>query len=103
MGIIACIITSCSGTPRRYLAPDASIIKEGQNKEEVLQIMGHPNATRVNPQGREEWYYYEEHKSFLKKVPIARSYFGRDEVESIQVTFEQDKVVKVLYYVPVQR
>lgn len=102
IGISVSILSSCSGAPKRYLAPEASIIAEGQSKDEVIQLLGHPEATRINPHGQEEWYYYEEHKSFWKKVPLARSYLGREEVESIQIIFEQDKVAKVRYYVPVQ-
>jgi outer membrane protein assembly factor BamE (lipoprotein component of BamABCDE complex) len=103
IGIFVSMLASCSGTPKRHLAPESTIVAAGQSKDEVTQLLGHPGATRINPNGLEEWYYYEEHKSFWKKVPLARSYLGREEVESIQIIFDQDKVAKVKYYVPVRK
>lgn len=101
IGVVLLFLSSCSGAPKRYLASDAALISPGQGKEEVIEAIGPPDATRIVPSGDEEWYYYSLHRSVLDKIPVVRSFFDTERVEALQVVFSGDTVKKVLYYVPV--
>ncbi len=101
IGILLLLLSSCSGAPKRYLAADAALISPGQGKEEVIQAIGPPDATRVVPSGDEEWYYYSLHQSVLDRIPVIRSFADTERVEALQVVFSRDTVKKIQYYVPV--
>lgn len=101
IGLTILILSSCSGPPKRYLATSASLINPGHAKEDVTQLMGPPDASRVNQEGEEEWYYYNKHRSFTDNIPVVRSIAGSGKVEALQVVISGDKVKKVQYYVPV--
>ncbi len=100
IGILCLQLASCAGTPRRYLTLDASLIKKGESKTRVLKMLGPPDARRTNDAGQEEWYYYSVHRHFWQRIPMLGRYLGKEDVEALQVTFQTDKVLKVVYYVP---
>lgn len=93
-------LTACAGAPRHHLAIDASLIEPGQSQEDVLRMMGPPNATRTNHLGQEEWHYYEVRKRFWHSLPFSGR-FSQPEVDALMVVLENGKVRSVQYYVPV--
>jgi len=100
IGLFAALLTSCGGSPRRYLAADASLVNPGQTPEEILALFGHPDATRTNRSGQEEWYYYQVRSHFWQRIPFLHRWLGREEVEALQIVFDSQRVIKALYYVP---
>lgn len=94
------LLASCAGTPRHHLAIDASLIEPGQSQEDVLRMLGPPNATRTNHLGQEEWHYYEVRRHFWHKLPFSDR-FSRPEVDALMVVLENGRVRSAQYYVPV--
>lgn len=94
------VLTACAGTPRHHLAIDASLIEPGQSQEDVLRMLGPPNATRTNASGQEEWHYYEVRRHFWHKLPFSER-FTHPEVEALMVVLENGRVRSAQYYVPV--
>ena len=102
IGMVVVFLASCSHKQRTYLPANASLIHEGQTKAEVTELLGPPEATVTNEQGQEVWYYYTPHKHFWNKVPLLKmdKLFGKNEVEGLQIIFdENNKVLKSSYYV----
>jgi outer membrane protein assembly factor BamE (lipoprotein component of BamABCDE complex) len=93
-------LACCSGTPRRYLASDASLINPGQTRTDVLQTLGPPDITRENSAGEEELYYYEIHSHFWQRIPFLGRHLGKTDAEALQILLKSDQVVKTKYYVP---
>ncbi len=100
IGLICLQLASCAGAPRRYLAFDASLLKKGDTQDGVLKVMGPPDARRINDTGQEEWYYYHVHRPFWQRLPLVGGHLGKEDVEALQVVFQNGKVLKVVYYVP---
>ncbi len=100
IGIFCLQLSSCTGSPRRYLTLDASLIKKGDTMAQVLDIMGPPDARQIDQTGQEEWYYYVVHRHFYQKLPLLGRFLGNVRVEALQVVFVSNRVIKVLYYVP---
>lgn len=94
------VLAACANAPRHHLAIDASLIEPGQSQEDVLRMMGPPNATRTNHLGEEEWHYYEVRKRFWHGLPFADR-FSQPEVDALMVVMENGRVRSVQYYVPV--
>jgi outer membrane protein assembly factor BamE (lipoprotein component of BamABCDE complex) len=99
IGILILFLTSCAGTPKKYLAIDASLVKQGQSKAEISEFFGPPNATRTNQTNQEEWYYYDVHRHFWQRIPFLGRHLGKEEVECLQIVLESGQVVKAVYYV----
>ena len=99
IGILALLLVSCAGTPRKYLVVDASLVKQGQSKAEIFQFLGPPEATRTNQTSGEEWYYYDVHQHFWQRIPFLGSHLGEKEIECLQIILDSDQVIKVVYYV----
>lgn len=94
------LFAACAGTPRHHLAIDASLIEPGQTQEDLLRMLGPPNASRTNQLGQEEWHYYEVRRHFWHKLPFSDR-FSKPEVEALMVVLENGRVRSVQYYVPV--
>jgi len=99
IGILILFLASCAGTPKKYLAVDASLVKQGQSKAEISEFLGPPNATRINQTNQEEWYYYNVHRHFWQRIPFLGRHLGKEEVECLQIVLESGQVVKAVYYV----
>lgn len=99
IGTLALFLTSCAGTPRKYLAVDASLVKQGQSRAEIFELLGGPEAARINQAGQEEWYYYYVHRHFWQRIPFLGNHLGEKKMESLQIIMESEKVVKTVYYV----
>jgi len=99
IGTLILFLASCAGTPKKYLAVDASLVKQGQSKAEISEFFGPPEAGRINQAGQEEWYYYDVHRHFWQRIPFLGRYLGKKEVECLQIVLESGQVVKAVYYV----
>lgn len=99
IGILVSLLVSCAGTPRRYLAVDASLVKQGESEAEVLKLLGPPKAARKKLTGQEEWYYYVVHRHFWQHLPILGHYLRGKRIEALQITIDSGQVVKAVYYV----
>ncbi|MEA1992324.1 MAG: hypothetical protein U9N58_09060 [Thermodesulfobacteriota bacterium] len=99
IGILMIFLASCAGTPKKYLAVDASLVKQGQPKAEISEFLGQPDAARINQAGQEEWYYYDVHRHFWQRIPFLGRHLGKEEVECLQIVLESGQVVKRVYYV----
>jgi len=99
IGTLMLFLASCAGTHRKYLAVDASLVKQGQSKAEISDLFGPPNAERTNQTGQEEWYYYDVHRHFWQRIPFLGRYLGREKVECLQIIMESGHVIKAVYYV----
>ena len=99
IGILASLLASCAGTPRRYLAIDASLVKQGESEAELVRLLGPPKAARKKQGGQEEWYYYAVHRHFWEHIPILGHYLPGERIEALQITIDSGQVVKAVYYV----
>jgi len=99
IGTLILFLASCAGTPKKYLAVDASLVKQGQSKAEISEFLGPPKAARINQAGQEEWYYYDVHRHFWQRIPFLGRHLGKEEVECLQIVLESGQVVKAVYYV----
>jgi hypothetical protein len=99
IGTLILFLASCAVTPKKYLAVDASLVKQGQSKAEISKFFGPPEAARINQAGQEEWYYYDVHRHFWQRIPFLGHRFGKIEVECLQIVLESGQVVKTVYYV----
>lgn len=102
IGIFCLSIISCTGKPRRYLAIEAGLISKGQTKDEVVNLMGPPQATRKRDADKEEWYYYEINQPFYHSIPLIGSKISEKRIESIRIIFKENNVIDVLYYLPTE-
>jgi hypothetical protein len=93
-------LACCSGTPRRYLASEASLINPGQTRADVLDTLGPPDISRENSAGEEELYYCEVHSHFWQRIPLLGRHLGQKHAEALQILLKSDQVVKTKYYVP---
>lgn len=99
IGTLILFLTSCAGTPKKYLAVDASLVKKGQSKAEISEFFGPAHTARINQAGQEEWYYYDVHRHFWQHIPFLGRHLGREKVECLQIVLESGQVVKAVYYV----
>lgn len=83
----------CYNQPVQHLASDASLIKVGKStKQDVLLLLGEPNAQQRIGEGAEEWVYYEEEMSALQRTPLVGEYFDPKGYNMIRVVLEHDMV-----------
>jgi len=88
----------CAETPTRHLVSDVAMIRVGDtSREEVVQLMGEPDAKRMLTEDTEEWVYYEEDRSVLQSAPFVGGVFGSNGYSMVLVTFA-GKIVKTCHY-----
>ncbi|MEN8190587.1 MAG: hypothetical protein ABFS19_12140 [Thermodesulfobacteriota bacterium] len=96
--LISLSITACSGTPTRHLVSDVSMIKAGQTtRQELISLMGAPDAKRMLSGGTEEWVYYEEDHSLLQDTPLVGGAFDGDGYSMVVITLSGDVVTTCRY------
>ncbi len=98
IGLFCFQLSSCA-QKQYHLAIDASIIKKGQTKEKVTELIGQPDYIVKDKDDEERWYYAHDISPFYKKIPLLGQFFGHKEIEVIEVTFYLNHVSKVIYYV----
>ncbi len=99
IGCFLIFLSACSGQGRRFVAADATMIHKGDTQEEVVRLLGPPDAKRETTSGT-EWYYYEKHRPIWGKIPGLGHYIGKERVEALMILIADGTVADVLYYVP---
>ena len=99
IGTLMLFLASCAVSPKKYLAIDASLVKQGQSRAKISKFFGPPHAARTNQAGQEEWYYYDVHRHFWQRMPFLGRHLGKEKVECLQIVMESGQVVKAIYYV----
>lgn len=91
-------ISGCSNTPVRHLVSDACMVSVGHTtRQEVLKLMGDPDAKRMINSATEEWVYYEEERSALQDTPLVGDMFDPEGYQMLLLTLSGD-VVKTCRY-----
>lgn len=91
--LLALLLAGCSGTPTRHLVSDVCMIKSGQtSRQEVLQLMGDPDARRMVSTDTEEWVYYEESRAFMQDTPLVGGAFDPDGYNMVVITLTGNTV-----------
>ncbi len=90
--VLCCGLIACSHKPVRHLASDASLLKAGSSRAEVLRYLGEPDNRRSVGPGIEEFLYHEERHDFMRKTPMLGKYLGQSGTESLLITLAGDQV-----------
>ena len=91
------LLASCADKPVRHLASDATLIKPGTSRDDVLTYLGDPDAQQMTSETMEKWVYYEERQSGLRRTPYLGKLFKAKGYSQIIVTLEGDRVIDVTY------
>ncbi len=91
------LMTGCYQAPIRHLASDASLIKAGNSRQDVLLLLGEPDTQQNLADGSEEWIYYEERLSTMQKMPLVGEAFSADGYGLIRIILN-DGVVSSCEY-----
>jgi len=97
--LLAVLIGGCfSHQEVRHLASDVCLVTPMRStKKDVLVYMGQPRQRRKLGGGKEEWVYYEVHKSTLRKTPYIGEKLGTEEYDLAVVGFSGETVTDVSY------
>lgn len=96
--LLALCVSGCSHGPVRHLASNACMIQAEQTtRQEVLALMGEPDAKRKLDSSTEEWVYYEEDKSSMQAVPLVGDMFDSKGYHKVVVTLSGDTVMTCRY------
>jgi hypothetical protein len=102
--LLACLLgvltTGCAGgaTPVRYLSSDVCLVMPASTtRQEVLSFLGEPDRKITTAEEGELWLYQKVNKSFAKKMPLLGDRLGRQDYETVSVTFVGDLVKTCLY------
>jgi len=96
------ILAFCAGCESkehvRHLASEASLITPKQTtKQELQAYLGPPDKKQVLSNGSEEWTYFQERKSLLRKTPYVGQQLGSEEFDVMIVVF-QGEIVDTCQY-----
>lgn len=82
----------------RHLASEACLITPQQStKKEIKAYFGFPDKKQTLGNGQEEWTYFQENKSLLRKTPYIGERLGTDEYDVMVIVFQGDVVVSCQY------
>ncbi len=96
--LMTLLLAGCSGTPTRQLVSDVCMIKVGETgRQEVLNLMGDPDTTRMVTDSVEEWVYYEEDKAFMQGIPLVGGAFDSNGYNMVVITLSGDTVATCRY------
>ncbi len=96
---LACLL-SCSSSPVRNLASDASLVHKGfSTTKEIRELLGPPDKMIHRPNGLQDWYYYNVQSSPIRKIPWLGKRLAKERVEILHIIFSGDRVIDCIYYV----
>jgi hypothetical protein len=102
--LLACLLgvflPGCAGvaTPVRHLSSDVCLVMPARTtRQEVLSFLGEPDRKITTVESGEIWLYQKVNKSFAKKMPLLGDRLGRQDYETVSVTFVGDLVKTCLY------
>ncbi len=96
------ILSLCAGCGSkeyvRHLASEACLITPQQStKQEVQAYLGPPDKKQTLANGDEEWTYYQQNKSLLRKTPYIGQKIGSEEYDVMIVAFKKAVVDSCQY------
>ncbi|MBA3013657.1 MAG: hypothetical protein KKD63_07620 [Proteobacteria bacterium] len=88
------LIGGCSSKEYvRHLASDACLITpQKSTKQEIQAYFGPPDRKQTLNAGNEEWTYFQQNKSLLRKTPYVGTQLGTEHYDVLIVTFRGDMV-----------
>ena len=95
-----CLLVSlalCAGCsskePVRHLASDACLITPQQTtKQQIQAYLGPPDKKTTLADGSEEWRYFQQTKSLLRKTPYIGEKLGEEHYDVMVVVFQGEMV-----------
>lgn len=77
----------------RHLASDACLVTpQKSSKQEIQAYFGPPDKKQVLNSGDEEWTYFQQNKSLLRKTPYVGGKLGTEHYDVLIVVFRGDTV-----------
>lgn len=77
----------------RHLASDACLITPQQTtKQQLKSYLGPPDKKTALPGGGEEWRYFQQNKSLLRKTPYVGQKLGEEHYDVMVVVFHGEVV-----------
>ena len=99
--LLAFMILSLGCTSKEYvkhLASDACLITPKQStKQNINDYLGTPDKKQVLTNGSEEWTYFQQNKSLLRKTPYVGPKLGSEQYDVVVITF-RDEIVEACQY-----
>ncbi len=98
LGVVLLVLTGCYNTPVQHLASDAALVKSGKStRQEVLLLLGEPDAQRALSENTQEWIYYEEQMSLMQRTPVVGELFDAEGYGMIRIVLQGDLVISCNY------
>lgn len=93
------LIGGCSSKEYvRHLASDACLVTPQQStKKEIQAYFGPPDKKTMLSTGNEEWTYFQQNKSLLRKTPYVGTKLGTENYDVLIVVFRADTVEACQY------
>jgi hypothetical protein len=77
----------------RHLASDACLITPQQStKENINAYLGPPDKKQALANGGEEWTYFQQNKSLLRKTPYIGTKLGSEHFDVMVIAFHNEIV-----------
>ncbi len=96
LGLLALMVVSvgCSSKEQvRHLASDACLITPQQStKQNIHAYLGQPDKKQTLANGNEEWTYFQQNKSLLRKTPYIGQKLGTEQYDVMTVVFRGEIV-----------
>ncbi len=97
-GVVLSLVTGCYNKPVQHLASDAALIKSGEStRQDVLLLLGEPDAQRMLSDTTQEWIYYEEQMSLMQRTPVVGDLFDAEGYGMIRIVLQGDLVTSCNY------
>lgn len=99
--LLALMIASVSCTSKdyvRHLASDAALITPQQTtKQNINAYLGPPDKKQPLANGNEEWTYFQQNQSLLRKTPYIGKKLGSEHYDVMTIIF-RGEVVDICQY-----
>lgn len=96
LGLLALMTVSAGCSSKEYvrhLASDACLITPQQStKQNIQAYLGPPDKKQTMASGHEEWTYFQQNKSLLRKTPYIGPKLGSEQYDVMTVVFRGEIV-----------
>ena len=84
--------------PVRHIASEIGLITPNKTtQKELISYMGLPEVKRTLSEKEEEWIYYQENKSFLRRSPLLGNKMGAADYDVAIITLRDEIVTSSQY------
>ena len=101
LGLLTLLLLSCGCTSKEYvrhLASDACLITPKQStKQDINAYLGPPDKKQTIANGGEEWTYFQQNKSLLRKTPYIGPKLGSEHYDVMVIVFHGEIVDSCQY------